>query len=159
MVFHDNSRQAKQALENAGKKWVKASAMLVERDAVTLAPTRSGDLKNSITHITESGEILAYVGAQAKHGLFVEKGSGEFASEGGGRQGYWVYVKGQPPGPGGKTHTLQSAKQAMAILRSKGLEAYYTNGSPPKPFLMPAFRQNKGNFQRLAKKYYSEVIG
>lgn len=160
MVFKDNSERAKQQLEESGNRWVKASALLVERDAILLAPVgETGDLRSSITHRLVRSDIQAFVGAQAKHGLYVEKGTGEFATNGQGRHGYWVYVKGQPPGPGGKTHTLQSAQQAVRFLRQKGLEAYYTNGMRPQPFLGPAFRDNKSNITKLAKQYYVEVTG
>lgn len=160
MVFKDNSSNAKRQLKEAGRKWIKASAMLVERDAIMVVPVgETADLKKSIRHITEKDGLEAVVGAEARHGLFVEKGTGEFASNGQGRRGYWVYIKGQPPGPGGKTHTLESAVRAVAFLRSKGLDAYYTNGMPPRPFLEPAFRNNKSNIKKLAKKYYVEVTG
>lgn len=158
MAFKDTSDTAKKQLDEATKKWVKASSMLVERDAVLRAPVGdTGDLKKSIRHLIQNKGYLGLIGAQAEHGIFVEKGTGEFASEGGGRHGYWVYIKGRPSGPGGKTHTLQSAIQAVRYLRSIGLDAYLTNGMKPRPFLMPAFRDNKSNINRLAKKYYAEV--
>lgn len=159
MAFKDNRSVAKEQLLNASRRWIKAGAMVIERDAIMAAPVSSGDLKRSIRHVTENDGMEAVIGAEAKHGLFVEKGSGEFATNGQGRRGYWVYVKGQPPGPGGKTHTLESAKRAVAFLRSKGLEAYYTNGMQPQPFLKPSFRNNKSKIERLAKKFYAEVTG
>lgn len=159
MVFKDNSSVVKEQILNASRKWIKSSAMVIERDAILLAPVDSGDLKRSIRHVTENDGMEAVIGAEARHGLFVEKGTGEFAENGQGRRGYWVYVTGQPPGPGGKTHTLATAKRAVAFLRSKGLEAYYTNGMHPQPFMEPSFRNNKSNIERLAKKYYAEVRG
>lgn len=158
MAFKDTSDVAKKRIDEASKKWVKASALLVERDAITLAPVgSSGDLKKSIRHIVTDKGFISIIGAQAEHGIFVEKGTGEFASEGGGRHGYWVYIKGQPSGPGGKTHTLESAIQAVIYLKSIGLDAHMTNGMAPRPFLEPAFRNNKSSIKRLAKKYFAEV--
>lgn len=159
MAFKDNSSTAKEQLMKASRQWVKSSAMVIERDAILVAPVSSGDLKRSIRHVTENDGMEAIIGAEAKHGLFVERGTGEFSENGQGRRGYWVYIKGQPPGPGGKTHTLESAARAVAFLRSKGLEAYYTNGMQPQPFLKPAFRNNKSNIEKLAKKFYAEVTG
>lgn len=48
--------------------------MVIERDAIMLAPVDTGDLKRSIRHITENDGMDAIIGAEAKHGIFVEKG-------------------------------------------------------------------------------------
>jgi hypothetical protein len=85
----------------------------------------------------------------------MELGTGEYALEGKGRKGYWVYVKGnssvKESNPG-KARTLAEAKKAVAILREKGLEAYYTNGQKPRRMLHNAFETKKAAIIRRAEQ-------
>lgn len=87
----------------------------------------------------------AVVGNSRENALWEEFGTGEHAVNGDGRPGYWVFVKGS----GGKSkklkkyYTLDEAKKVMAILRSKGLEAYYTNGKKPRRHFQNAINAKK----------------
>lgn len=87
----------------------------------------TGDTKASFDYKVIGDTV--YVGSNEENAIWEEFGTGTHA-ETGGRAGYWVFVKGSGGGgrSNGKRYTLQEAKQIMAILRKKGLEAYYTNG-------------------------------
>lgn len=156
MAFKDNSEHFKRKMEIAGRKWVKGSALLVEGTATLLSPVDTGDLRSGNTH-RMTGTLEATVGNTAEHALYVHEGTGIYAKKGRRRTGYWVYVKGEPSGPGGKVHTLASAKRAVAILRKEGKDAYYTQGQRPQEFLKDAFEAEKTNIEKLAKQYYVEV--
>lgn len=101
-------------------------------------------------------DIVGVVFNPLEYAPYVEYGTGMFAEKGG-RQGYWVFVKDSAGGissvskSGGKSYTLDEAKQAMAMLRAKGLDAYYTNGQHPQPFLRPALHENRENILRILK--------
>ena len=87
--------------------------------------------------------------------IWMELGTGEYALEGKGRKGYWVFVKGnssvkeQNPG---RARTLEEAKKAVAILREQGLEAYYTKGQRPRRMLHNAFESKKAAIIRRAEQ-------
>jgi hypothetical protein len=82
-------------------------------------------------------------------------GTGEYALKGNGRKGYWVYVEGnttvREKNPG-KNLTLEDAKQTVAYLRAKGLDAYYTKGQKPRRMLHNAFESKKAAIIRRAEQ-------
>ena len=120
-----------------------------------------GALLNSIQYNIEG--TVGIVGSNLFYAPYVEFGTGDYAVNGDGRTPYWVYVKNgddgySPAEPGGKTYTLEEAKQVMAILRSKGLEAYYTAGSRPKPFLNPALENNELQIRQIFDDYIQSIL-
>lgn len=117
---------------------------IVMASAVDKAPGDTGELKRSITYEIE--DKTGVVGTNLFYAPYVHQGTGVFAKDGNGREGYWVFVKGEGSNVSAaerKIYTLEQAQQIMAILRSKGLEAYYTNGQKPNPFLEKALDENK----------------
>lgn len=134
MVFKDNSVQAKEKLKAATVRWLFEACMLVEGQAVLLAPVQTARLKNSIDYIVDQDEMVGYVGTNVEYAVYVEFGTGEFAENGRGRKGGWVYK--DPSG-----------------------EWFFTWGQEPQPYLRPAFRQNKNKIESLAKQIYKEMLG
>ena len=117
---------------------------LVMQAAVSNAPGDTGELKRSITYEVE--DKTGIVGTNLFYAPYVHQGTGAFARDGNGREGYWVFVKGEGSNTSAaerKIYTLDEAKKIMAMLRAKGLEAYYTNGQKPNPFLEKALDDNK----------------
>lgn len=127
----------------------------------TYVPVDTGDLKRSIKSKVEVGvnEIVGTVYATESYAPYIEYGSGQWAEEGG-SSGWWVYVKGEGAKKGKKPAkhyaTREEAKQVCAILRKKGLEAYYTNGHQAanggRGFLRPALMDNKEKITRILRR-------
>lgn len=159
----DYSKRRKQDIHEAMVTGLTAAAIIVRDSAVMLAPVDESELRDSIDYQIRElrAEVEAHIGTNVFHARFVEFGTGEFAENGQGRKGYWVFVKGEDNvgGSGGKTYTLAEAKQAMAYLRSLGLEAYYTNGQSPQPFLRPALTDNKKNIEKAVKIAFKRKFG
>lgn len=112
------------------------------------APRRvdTGRLRNSLTYqITPEGELL--IGSNVFYALYVHEGTGIYgknATQGG--KTWWVYVKGSASSGGtakGKRYSKYQAYQVMQYLRSKGLDAYMTQGMKPNRFLVNAVTKNK----------------
>lgn len=140
-------------------QWLEETSGEIESQAKRNTRVDSGSTKNSWTHKTHAGLMEAVTGSANINAMYEEYGTGEYAVNGDGRQGYWVFVKGGG-GSGsttkGKTYSLGEAKRAMAILRSKGLDAYYTRGKPPNPALKDAWnavtpKAKKALAQKLKK--------
>ena len=124
------------------------AVMLVERSAKQFAP--KGELRNSIASKIEG--LSGYVYTPLEYAPYVEYGTGLFATgEGGGRKEVpWVYVENQEASGRGKTiHTKESAAQAVAYLRSKGLPAFSSYGQKPQPYMRPALDTNKETILKL----------
>ena len=113
-----------------------------------VAAINGGNTKNNWKHtVTAKGdEFIGTVGNTTENAIWEEFGTGEHALDKG-RSGYWVFVKGSDGKSSntGKSYTLQEAKKVMAILRSKGLDAYYTNGKKPSRALHKAWATLKNS--------------
>lgn len=118
MEFVDNSEAVKRELERAAIRGLIKAAILVESQAVLLVPVDTGALRNSIGYKVNERELAAYIGTNCEYAIYVEFGTGEFAENGNGRKGGWVYKT-----PNGEVH--------------------FTYGMPPQPYLRPAFRKNQ----------------
>ena len=120
---------------------------IVERSAKQKAPKDTGALRRSITSKVETAgrDVKGIVFTPLEYAPYREYGTGLFAEKGGRKNVPWVYVAGEGSGKKGtgKTYTLEEAKRTVAILRSKGLEAYYTYGQKPQPFMRPAIKENR----------------
>lgn len=128
------------------KAAITKATLYVEAEAAKLAPKGddSGALQQSISSRVDGlkGEVFTPL----EYAPYVEYGTGLFATgKGGGRKEVpWVYVEGQESSGRAKTiHTKESAAQAVAYLRDKGLEAYSTYGQKPQPFMRPALDNNR----------------
>lgn len=120
MKLEDNSKKVKYKMASVLLKSVKACTLTVLSSAKMNAPVGTGQLRDTLgENVKAAGdEILGQVGSPQLYAPYVEFGTGEFAENGSGRKGGWVYKS-----PDGKYHR--------------------TMGSKPQPFLRPAFRQSK----------------
>lgn len=133
MVFRDHSQGAKDAIQQATVRWLFEACILVQGQAILLAPTQTARLKGSIDYQVDEGELVGYVGTNVEYAIYVEFGTGEFAENGRGRKGGWVYQ--DPSG-----------------------EWFFTWGQEPQPYLRPAFRQTRKEIESLAKAIFGEEI-
>ena len=135
MKFVDNSTTVKRELERAAIRGLIKTAMLVEAQAVLLVPVgETGNLRGSISYKVNESELVAYVGTNCEYAIYVEFGTGEFAENGNGRKGGWVY-------------------------RTPKGEVYFTYGMPPQPYLRPAFRQNQKAIREILANCLKELGG
>ena len=134
MTFVDNSEAVKRELERAAIRGLIKASMLVENQAVLLAPVNTGALRNSIGYKVNESELAAYIGTNCEYAIYVEYGTGEFAEKGNGRKGGCVYKT-----PNG--------------------EVRFTYGMSPKPYLRPAFRRNKKAIRDILADCLRELGG
>ena len=119
----------------------------------------TGALSQSIESVVEGNgnDITGVVFTPLEYAPYIEYGTGMYAENGNGRQGYWVYVKDSKGGisqsskNGGKTYTLEEAKKVMAMLCADGLDAHISCGVHPRPFLRPALHENRDTILRILK--------
>jgi HK97 gp10 family phage protein len=132
MKFIDHSDEAKEALKDATIQGLFQACILVEGQAVALATVQTARLRNSIDHHVDEAELTGYVGTNVEYAVYVEFGTGEFAENGNGRKGGWMYK--DPSG-----------------------EWFFTWGQEPKPYLRPAFRKNRSAIEALAKEIFGGI--
>lgn len=125
---------------------------LVERTAKEKAPKGDGELRRSITSKVE--DLQGVVFTPLEYAPYVEYGTGAFREENP-TAGYWVYVKNSDGGGGdysGKRYSLEEAKQIVAFMRSKGLDATYTQGMRSRPYMRPALDENRERVLEIVKR-------
>lgn len=138
------------------KQAITKAAMLVERQAKINAQALSegdGTLAGSIASRIEDYSGIIYT--PLFYAPYVEYGTGIEAEGGKGRQDVpWVYVEhsGEPSQGAQKSYTLEDAKKAVAYLKSKGLDAHYTYGQKPQPFMRPALDDNRARIVEILRE-------
>lgn len=152
--FKDNSKAVLAAFQQAVEKGLEECGLVAEGYAKKLVnspgKTGTGNLRNKITHKVDPNEATCYIGTNVDYAAYVELGTGKYYP--GGRRGWWVYVNGSERKGNSKnlkTYTYEEAKQVVAILRSKGLDAHMTEGQPAKPFLKPAVADHAQQYRQI----------
>ena len=74
MTFVDNSEAAKRELERAAIRGLIKASLLVEGQAVLLAPVDKGGLRDSIGYKVDESELVAYIGTNCEYAIYVEYG-------------------------------------------------------------------------------------
>lgn len=152
--FQDFSVKVKDVLDDAVNQFLEEAASELQSQAQRNSDF-SQNLKGTWKHVVDEKKKEATVGNPMQLAIWMEMGTGEYALKRNGRKGYWVYVKGntsvQESNPG-KARTLEEAKLAVAVLRSKGLDAYYTKGQRPRRMLHNAFEAKKAAIIRRAEQ-------
>lgn len=158
--FTDNRMKIKDSINDAIIAWLYESAGELESRVKRDSPVDSGDLKKSWSYTVDESKLEAEVGSPLQNAIWNEYGTGSKAEKGNGRLGYWVFVKGSSgtSTKSNKSYSLQGAKRATAILRSKGLDAYYTNGKSPKKTLRNAFESRKGKIKARLKAILNDEL-
>lgn len=165
--FEDNRVRVKEALDDAAIAFLYEAAG--EMEAQTKGRMPSGTwysfIKNAWAYRVDESKKEAVVGNPLEASLWTEFGTGEHALHGDGRKGYWVYVKdGSAPGAsytykGGKSYTLEEAKEIVAMMRADGLDAHYTKGQKPYRPFQQAFNSLKNPLKRRAQNIFKERLG
>lgn len=155
--FKDFRVQVKEAINKAAIEFLEEAAVEVESQAKRNSDFAPRSLKGEWKHIVDESKLEATVGHPKQLAIWLEFGTGEYALKNDGRKGYWVYVKGntsvKEKNPG-KALTLAEAKRSVAILRGKGLDAYYTRGQKPKRMLHNAFESKRSAIKRKAQQVF-----
>lgn len=146
----DHTEEVMSAFNAAMQRALESIGMKAEAYAIAKVPTDSSNLKQSITHEVVGDEV--YIGTDVYYAPYVELGTGKYA---GGGDGWWVYVKGSMASSiaaHGKRYSEKEARQIVAILRSKGLEAHMTQGRKPTHFLKNAAQNHAAEYGEMVRK-------
>ena len=119
----------------------------------------TGDLRNSISSKVVDAEKTVYIGTNLSYAKYNEYGTGIYADNGSGKQGYWVFVpSGDSSGSvgGAKVYTEEQAKRIVAMLQSKGINAHMTNGMRPIHMLKRAVEEHQNVYGKIMKKWFNK---
>lgn len=155
--FQDFHIQVKGAIQDKVVAFLEEAVGELRSQASRNSRRKTSQTAGSYETKVDESTLTGYVGSDYWNAVFEEFGTGEHALNGDGRKGYWVYVDtgGEIKAPkGGKSLTLKQAKRTMAILRKKGLNAYYTNGKTAQRPLWKAFTSSKTKIIKHAEEVF-----
>lgn len=130
--FEDNSINVKNAIDGKVLKFLEEAASEVESAARRNSRVDTGQLKGSWTHIVDESAKEATIGSPLENAIWEEFGTGEYAVEGNGRKGGWVYVDDKGNG-------------------------HFTHGKKPNHTLQRAFDSKKGVIRKRAEQIFGEL--
>lgn len=145
--FQDFSFDVKATIDDETIAWLytwgSETASQAARNCA-MEDTEGKKLKGSYKSVVDEDKGKATIGSPMEAAFWEEWGTGTYAAHGDGRKGWWVFIEGQASKGGGKTYaTKEEAEDAAMFLRSKGLDAYATNGRKPNYTLEKAFKSVK----------------
>lgn len=159
--FHNYSVNVKTVLKDKAIAFLNEIGGEIRSQAQRNSRRKTSQTSGSYEYKVDEAELAVHIGSDYWNAIYEEFGTGEHSIKGNGRKGYWVFVvdkDGKPQAPkGGKTYTKEEAKKVVAIMRKKGLNAYYTNGKTANRPLYRAFTATEGKIQSVADKYFGGV--
>ena len=127
--FQDFSVQVKDALDDAVLQFLEeAGSELEAQTKRNQSRVDSGQTKGAWTHVVNESEQTCTVGNPLENAIWEEFGTGEYALEGNGRKGGWIYQD-----------------------KDTG-EWHYTEGKTPLRALYNAFTANRNKIIRMAEQ-------
>lgn len=139
--FKDHSIEVKAELDETTIAWLYTWANEIAshaKDNVKMEGDEGEQLRKSYRADVNESKGEALIGTPLESGYWEEFGTGEYAVNGDGRQGWWVWKEGYQ-GNGGAVLTEAEAKAIAA----SDPTIHATNGRPPAHTLENAFKVNK----------------
>lgn len=163
--FLDNSDIVLDEFEKSCKAALEKIGSSAATYAAALAPVREdgtgGTLRQSIKYKVVGYEV--YIGSATWYAQYVEYGTGRFADNGQGRQGWWVFVndgKPQQKSENKKTYTYEEALKIFFALRNKKDKNYdeddvwMTQGQQPVHFLLKAVTEHDSEYLNVLQNSF-----
>lgn len=111
--FHDFSIKVLDVMSDTINAALEECAAELESQAKQNSRVDTGQTKNSFKHKVIDAEHTAYIGSDYENAIWEEFGTGEYALEGNGRKGGWVYVDDK-----GKGHYTTGKKPSRAFYKA-----------------------------------------
>lgn len=89
--FEDFSVKAKGALEDAIKQYLYDAAGELTAQVTRSSPFATHELEKSWTYVVDEQQQIATIGSPLENAIWNEFGTGEYALNGDGRKGGWIY--------------------------------------------------------------------
>lgn len=157
--FEDYSAKVKESMRKEAISFLKEVGGELRSLTQRNSRKKSSKTAGSYKYVVDEADLAVHVGSDYQNAVWEEFGTGIHASETGhvGRKGWWVYVTGSASKKSSKGKSYNSpeeAKKAVAILRSKGLDAHMTQGKKANRPLWKAFESSKSKIIKRANEIY-----
>lgn len=131
--FQDNSQKFINSFNDCSATFLEEAKDSLVSATQRNTPVDTGDLKRSFGEdsYVDKDNLIAYIGSSKKYSVWVERGTGEYAIEGNGRKGGWIYRDEDG------TH--------------------FTHGMKPKLMLYKAYLEKKKKISQEAGKRFARL--
>lgn len=158
IVFEDNSVKVIASINDAVDKFLLEAGAELESQVIRNSRADTGKTRAQWAAKLDKSNKQIFVGNPLENAIWEEFGTGEYATKGDGGTPYWVFVKGsEKKKRGHKVYTLKEAKRIVAILRKKGLDAYYTKGKRGTRAFEKAKNTTAPKIKNIAKSAFGGV--
>lgn len=130
--FQDYRVQVKEALNDGAITGLYLAAVEIQKAVVDNSRVDTGQLKGSWNYHVDESALEATIGSPLENAIWEEFGTGEYADDGKGRKGGWLY-------------------------EDKNGETVFTRGKYPTHALKKAFDSKKGVAKRLIERSIQEA--
>lgn len=159
--LEDYSINVKTVLNDITKQWLHEASFEVQAHAqrnCKMEDEEGRRLRQSYKNVVDEDKGEAIVGSSRESVYWEEFGTGSHAAHGGGRKGWWVYVKdGETRKKTGATYQSREEAEAVAeSMQAENIDAYATNGREPNYTLENAFKKTKAKAERRLEQLLSE---
>lgn len=158
VVFEDYSIQVKEAIREKAIIFLEEVGGEVRSRTERNSRRQTGQTAGSYEYKVDEGQQAVHIGSNYQNAIWEELGTGEHAVNGDGRKGWWVYVTGggssSTSSKGKNYNSPEQAKRAVAILKSKGLDAHMTKGKTANRPLLKAYESLKSAIIARAKEIF-----
>ncbi len=166
--FRDFSIEVKNIIDDTAVAFLYEAAGELEAQVKRNVPNHGRwftEQKNEWTYKVDESKLEAVVGNPLERAIWTEYGTGEESeSPKGGRQGYWIYVKGSGLDDmggytykGGQSYTREEAKKIVAMMRADGLDARYTKGQQAHRPFQKAYNKMKPKIKKMAAERFKDM--
>ena len=159
VVFEDFSVQVKDAIQEKAVSFLEEVGGELRSRTQRNSRRKTSKTADSYEYKVDEGQLAVHVGSNYENAIWEELGTGVHALNGDGRKGWWVYVEGSPTKSSstskGKSYNSPiKASLAVALLRSKGLDAHMTRGKTANRPLFKAYESFKSGIIRRAEQIF-----
>lgn len=132
--FEDKSKQFINSFKDCGIAFLHEAKDSLASQAQRNTPVETGDLKRSFgdDSYVDERKLVAYIGSSKRYSVWVERGTGEYAINGDGRRGGWIY-------------------------KDSDGEWHKTYGMKPKLMLYKAYLEKKKTIAKQAGVHYARL--
>lgn len=113
VIFEDYTIKVQNAIDDKINAALEECAGELESQAKRNSRVDTGKTKNSFQHKVVDSEHVAYIGSNYENAIWEEFGTGEFALQGNGRKGGWVYKDAK-----GNWHKTTGKKPSRAFWKA-----------------------------------------
>ena len=133
--FNDYTVKVLAKLDQKAEAFLEEAKASISSQASRNSPVDTGALKSSFQtdSFVDTDEKTAYIGSSLEYAIWQEFGTGEYALNGNGRKGGWVY---------------KDFKLGKFV---------FTRGNKPRRMLYHAFEQKKTAVENRAKQIFGEI--